>query len=695
MTNRRDAEQRLRELRAELDRHNHRYYVLDDPEVPDSEYDRLMLELKALESERPGLITPDSPSQRVGGAPAAEFGEVRHAVPMLSLDNAFSEEDLQDFDRRVREKLDATDIEYVAEPKLDGLAISLVYEKGVLVRGATRGDGSTGEDVTLNVRTVRAIPLKLMGKDWPAHLEVRGEVFMPKRGFEALNKSLAAKGEKTYVNPRNTAAGSLRQLDPRITAERPLDFYAYGLGGVKPALSARRHSEVLTKLRGWGQRVNPDIKMVRGAEGCLGYYREMGEKRDALPYEIDGVVYKVDRLDYQQELGFVARAPRWAVAHKFPAQEEMTLLKAVEFQVGRTGALTPVARLEPVFVGGVTVSNATLHNMDEVERKDIRIGDTVIVRRAGDVIPEVAAVVLARRPKNTKRVKLPKTCPVCGSEVVRPEGEAVARCSGGLFCDAQRKELIRHFASRRAMDVEGLGDKLVEQLVDEKLVSTPADLFRLTMKQLMDLERMGEKSAQNLVDALAKARKTTLPRFLYALGIPDVGETTAADLAKHFGSLEKLEEAAQGYEKQRLKHAESPARDAEKLLKELDLRKVEGIGPVVAEQVGAFFHQAGNRKVIGELRKAGVEWPAMPKRAAVGSQPLAGKTFVLTGTLGTMTRDAAKERIQALGGKVSGSVSAKTHYVVAGSEPGSKLREAERLEVPVLDEDAFLRLIES
>ena len=695
MTNRRDAEQRLRELRAELDRHNYRYYVLDDPEVPDSEYDRLMRELKALESAHPGLITPDSPSQRVGGAPAAEFGEVRHAVPMLSLDNAFSDEDLQDFDRRVREKLDVTDVEYVAEPKLDGLAISLVYEKGLLARGATRGDGTTGEDVTLNVRTVRAIPLKLMGKDWPALLEVRGEVFMPKKGFERLNKTLAAKGEKTYVNPRNTAAGSLRQLDPRITAERPLDFYAYGLGEVKPALAVRRHSEVLVKLKSWGQRVNPDIKTVKGAQGCLGYYREMGEKRDALPYEIDGVVYKVDRLDYQQELGFVARAPRWATAHKFPAQEMMTLLKAVEFQVGRTGALTPVARLEPVFVGGVSVSNATLHNMDEVERKDVRIGDTVIVRRAGDVIPEVAGVILAKRPKDAKKVKLPKSCPVCGSEVVRPEGEAVARCSGGLFCDAQRKELIRHFATRRAMDVEGLGDKLVEQLVDEKLVSTPADLFRLTLKQLTDLERMGEKSAQNLVDALAKARKTTLPRFLYALGVPDVGETTAADLAKHFGSLEKLEAAAQEYEKQRLKHTELPARDAEKLLKELDLRQVEGIGPVVAEQVGAFFHQAGNRKVIGELRKAGVEWPAMPKRTAAGSQPLAGKTFVLTGTLASMTRDAAKERIQDLGGMVSGSVSAKTHYVVAGSEPGSKLKEAERLKVPVLDEDAFLRLIGS
>src|SRR5579859_5039907 len=534
MTARRDVEHRLRELRKQLDYHNYRYYILDDPEVPDSEYDRLMRELKALEAEHPELVTPDSPSQRVGGAPVAEFGEVKHAVPMLSLDNAFSDEDVQDFDRRAREKLEVQEIEYTAEPKLDGLAISLVYEKGVLARGATRGDGVTGEDVTANVRTVRAIPLKLMGEGWPALLEVRGEVYMPKKGFEALNRALAKRGEKTYVNPRNTAAGSLRQLDPRITAERPLEFFAYGLGEVRPETLPKRHSEILARLREWGLRVSHDISKVKGAEGCLKYHRRMGEKRDSLPYEIDGVVYKVDRLDWQQELGFVAKAPRWAVAHKFPAQEEMTLLKAVDFQVGRTGALTPTARLEPVFVGGTTVSNATLHNMDEIERKDIRIGDTVIVRRAGDVIPEVAGVVLAKRPKDAKRVKLPKKCPVCGSEVVRPEGEAIARCSGGLFCAAQRKERIRHFASRRAMDIEGLGDKLVEQLVDSKLVDAPDGIFRLTAKQLADLERMGEKSAQNLMDAIDKARHTALPRFLYALGIPEVGETTAADLANHF-----------------------------------------------------------------------------------------------------------------------------------------------------------------
>ncbi len=672
MTSRRDAEKRLQALRRELQRHSHLYYVLDAPEVTDSEYDRLTRELNALEAAYPDLVTPDSPSQRVGAAPASEFGEVRHAVPMLSLDNAFSQEDLESFDRRVREKLEVEAVEYTAEPKLDGLAISLRYEKGVLTRGATRGDGATGEDVTQNVRTVRSIPLQLMGSGWPAVLEVRGEVYMPKQGFEALNRDLAKRGEKTYVNPRNTAAGSLRQLDPRITAQRPLEFYAYGLGEVKPDKLPRRHSEILEQLREWGQRVNRETRKVQGAAGCLGYYADMGKKRERLPYEIDGVVYKVDRLDWQEELGFVARAPRWAIAHKFPAQEEMTVLKAVDFQVGRTGALTPTARLEPVFVGGVTVSNATLHNMDEVERKDIRIGDTVIVRRAGDVIPEVAGVVLARRPKGAKKVKLPKTCPECGSEVVRPEGEAVARCSGGLVCPAQRKELIRHFASRRAMDVEGLGDKIVDQLVSTGAVETPADLYKLDARQLADMERMGEKSAQNLVQALDKSKTTTLPRFLLALGIPEVGEATALTLAKHFGALEPLMEA-----------------DEEALL------EVPDVGPVVAAEIAAFFRQKHNRGVIAALRKAGVHWPAMPKRAAAASQALAGKTFVLTGTLAGMTRDEAKERIQAQGGKVAGSVSKKTDYVVVGSEAGSKLKEAERLGIALLDEAGLLKLLKS
>ncbi|HSC46874.1 MAG TPA: NAD-dependent DNA ligase LigA [Gammaproteobacteria bacterium] len=670
MTSRRDAEKRLGELRRQLQHHNYRYYVLDEPEVPDSEYDRLMRELTVLEKEHPGLVAPDSPSQRVGAAPLKAFGEVRHSVPMLSLDNAFSEEDLLSFDRRVREKLEVEQVEYTTEPKLDGLAISLTYEAGRLTRGATRGDGSTGEDVTQNVRTVKSIPLQLLGQGWPALLEVRGEVYMPKRGFEELNRELAKRGEKTYVNPRNTAAGSLRQLDPRITAARPLEFYAYGLGVVKPDTLPKRHSEILEKLRGWGIRVNRETRQVKGAAGCLEYYAHLGKKRETLPYEIDGVVYKVDRIDWQEELGFVSRAPRWAVAHKFPAQEEMTILKAVDFQVGRTGALTPTARLEPVFVGGVTVSNATLHNMDEVARKDIRVGDTVIVRRAGDVIPEVVGVVLARRLKNAKRVLLPKECPVCGSEVVRPEGEAVARCSGGLVCSAQRKELIRHFASRRALDIEGLGEKLVDQLVEKDLIKTPADVFALTIPELADLERMGEKSAQNLAAGIAGARKTTLPRFLYALGIPEVGEATAQTLAQHFGALEPLMEA-----------------DAEAL------QEVPDVGPVVAEEIAAFFRQKHNRAVIAALRKAGVSWPALPKRPASGAQTLAGKTFVLTGTLAAMTRDQAKERITTLGGKVAGSVSKKTSYVVAGSEPGSKLQEAERLGVEVLDEEAFLRLI--
>ena len=670
MTSRRDAEKRLHALRQELQRHNYLYYVLDRPEVSDSEYDRLLRELQALEAEHPDLVTPDSPSQRVGAAPAAEFGEVHHRVPMLSLDNAFSEEDLQGFDRRVREKLDQEEVEYTAEPKLDGLAISLRYEDGMLISGATRGDGATGEDVTQNVRTVRSIPLQLMGKGWPAVLEVRGEVYMPKKGFDALNRELAKRGEKAYVNPRNTAAGSLRQLDPRITAQRPLEFYAYGLGEVKPDRLPKRHSEILEQLREWGVRVNRETRTVKGAAGCMAYYTGMGKKRDRLPYEIDGVVYKVDRLDWQQELGFVSRAPRWALAHKFPAQEEMTILKAVDFQVGRTGALTPTARLEPVFVGGVTVSNATLHNMDEVERKDIRIGDTVIVRRAGDVIPEVAEVVLARRPKGARKVHLPKTCPVCGSEVVRPEGEAVARCSGGLYCPAQRKELIRHFASRRAMDVEGLGDKIVDQLVETGAVHTPADLYKLTVAGLADMERMGEKSAQNLVDALEKSKTTTLPRFLLALGIPEVGEATALTLAQHFGALEALMEAD-----------------------EEALQEAPDVGPVVAAEIAAFFRQKHNCSVIAALRKAGVHWPAMPKRTADANQSLAGKVFVLTGTLAGMTRDEAKERIQSQGGKVSGSVSKKTDYVVVGSEAGSKLKEAERLGIALLDEAALLRLL--
>ncbi|MGH8397772.1 MAG: NAD-dependent DNA ligase LigA [Gammaproteobacteria bacterium] len=670
MTNRRDAERHIRVLRVELNQHNYRYYVLDAPEIPDSEYDRLMRELQVLEREFPQLITPDSPTQRVGAAPLKAFGEVRHAVPMLSLDNAFEDQELEAFDARVRQRLaDAAEIEYTAEPKLDGLALSLVYENGVLARGATRGDGSTGEDVTPNVRTIASIPLRLRQKGYPAVLEVRGEVYMPKEGFQALNRRQVERGDKTFANPRNAAAGSLRQLDSRITAERPLEFFAYAWGQVTHGTLPKRHSAVLAQFRDWGLRTNPENRLVQGAAGCLEYYRQMSAKRPQLPYQIDGVVYKVDRLDLQQRLGFVARAPRWAIAHKFRAEEAMTLLKAVEFQVGRTGALTPVARLEPVFVGGATVSNATLHNMDEVERKDVRVGDTVIVRRAGDVIPEVAGVVLSKRPKNTRRVKLPAKCPVCGSDVVRAEGEAVARCTGALFCPAQRKELIRHFASRRALDIEGLGEKLVDQLVDAGLVRTPADIFRLGVAQLAELERMGEKSAANLVQGIERARHTTLARFLYALGIREIGETTAEALARHFGSLDALLAAD-----------------------EADLLQVPDVGPVVATAVVEFFHEVHNREVITALRKAGVHW--VESKPAENTSPglLSGKSFVLTGALATMTRDEAKARIQALGGKVSGSVSKKTDYLVVGAEPGSKLAEAKKLGTTVLDEPALQRL---
>jgi len=672
MTSHGDAECRIRALRDQINRHNYLYYVLDAPEIPDSEYDRLLRELQTLERQFPELVTRDSPTQRVGATPLAEFGQVRHEVPMLSLDNAFDEQEVRDFERRAHERLGtSTHLAYTAEPKLDGLAISLVYEHGVLARGATRGDGTVGEDVTQNVRTIPSVPLRLMGQGFPTLLEARGEIFMPRKGFEKLNARVARKNEKIFANPRNAAAGSLRQLDARITASRPLEFFAYAWGQIEGGKLPERHSEVLARFRDWGLRTNPENRVVHGVDGCLQFYRQMAVKRDRLPYQIDGVVYKVDRLDLQRQLGFVARAPRWAIAHKFPAEEAMTVLRAVEFQVGRTGALTPVARLEPVFVGGATVSNATLHNMDEVERKDVRVGDTVIVRRAGDVIPEVVSVVLTQRPKNTRRVRLPRTCPVCGSEVLRLEGEAVARCSGGSYCAAQRKELIRHFASRRALDIEGLGEKLVEQLVDAGLVHTPADIFGLTVPQLADLERMGEKSAENLVQAIEHARHTTLARFLYALGTREVGETTAQALARHFGTLEALMKA-----------------DATALV------QVPDVGPVVAAAVVAFFHEPHNRQVIGALRKAGVQWPEHAGAQHTGSGPLSGKTFVLTGTLAGMTREDAKAGIQALGGKVSGSVSGKTDYLVVGAGPGSKLAEARKLGIGLMDEAVFRRLLE-
>jgi len=664
------VERRARELRAQIDHHNYRYHVLDDPEVSDQQYDRLLQELKALEAEHPELVTPDSPTQRVGASAVSELEEVVHSTPMLSLDNAFTEEDVLNFDRRVRERLeDVQEIEYSAEPKLDGLAVSFRYEGGRLTQAATRGDGFRGEDVTHSVRTIKSVPIQLRGEA-PALLEVRGEVFMQIAGFKAMNERALAAGEKVFVNPRNAAAGSIRQLDPRLAASRPLDAFFYAVGETSGWKLPARHSETLMQLREWGLKVSPLTKVVKGAEGCLEYYRDIGSRRAQLPYEIDGVVYKVDRLRQQRELGFVSRAPRWAIAHKFPAHEENTVVRDVEFQVGRTGALTPVARLAPVFVGGVTVSNATLHNMDEVRRKDVRIGDTVVIRRAGDVIPEIVKVIIEKRPTDARTVELPAKCPVCDSDIERVEGEAVARCTGGLYCAAQRKEALRHFASRRAVDIDGLGTKLIDQLVDRDLVKTPADLYRLTLEQWSELERMGEKSAANLVDALKRSKTTTFARFLYALGIRDVGEATAGALATHFGTYEALRDA-----------------NAEQI------EEVQDVGPVVAAHVHNFFQQAHNLEAIDALRAEGVSWPVAARKAAAGVGALGGKTFVITGTLDSMSRDEAAERIAALGGKVSGSVSKKTSYVVAGAEPGSKLRKAQELGVEVLDEAGFLALL--
>ncbi len=664
------AESRALELRQLIEHHNYRYYVLDEPEIADSEYDRLLRELQQLEAGHPELASPESPTQRVGAAPVGELATVVHRSPMLSLDNAFSDEDIVDFDRRVRERLDIdTDVEYSAEPKLDGLAVSFRFERGRLVQAATRGDGMRGEDVTHNARTVKAVPLQLRGKA-PAVLEVRGEIFMTVEGFKAMNARALERGEKLFVNPRNAASGSLRQLDSRITATKPLDVFFYALAEVEGAPMPRRHSEALEQLREWGLKVSPLVKVVNGAQGCLDYYRDMGERRPKLPYEIDGVVYKVDRFDLQRNLGFVARAPRWAIAHKFPAQEATTTLKEVEFQVGRTGALTPVARLEPVFVGGVTVSNATLHNMDEVERKDIRIGDTVVIRRAGDVIPEIVKVLDSAKRGSTK-IKLPAKCPVCGSPVERSEDQAVARCTAGFSCPAQRKEALRHFASRRAMDIEGFGSKLIDQLVDGGRLRSAADIYELTTEELAGLERLGEKSATKLVKAIDRSKRTTLPRFLYALGIRDVGESTSAALADYFGGLEALADA-----------------DADAI------QQTPDVGPVVARHVNEFFRKPENRNVIERLQHLGVHWPPVERTPNGAGGPLSNQTFVITGTLSAMTRDEARDRIVALGGKTSDSVSKKTSYVVVGDSPGSKLKKAEALGVPVLDEAAFLELLQ-
>lgn len=661
------------QLKDELNKHNHSYYVLDQPTIPDSEYDRSMRRLQGIEQQHPELVSDDSPSQRVGGVALASFSQVSHAVPMLSLDNAFNKQELEAFDRRISDRLNYKDdqqIDYVCEPKLDGVAVSLLYKEGLLVRGATRGDGKVGEDISANVRTIKSIPLKLSGVGIPELLEVRGEIYLPRGGFDKINALAIAKGDKPFVNPRNAAAGSLRQLDSKITASRPLEMCAYSVGQFQGGETPDSHLNMLKALGGWGFKINGYVEAVQGIASCEAYYERMQERRDQLPYDIDGIVYKVNDLALQQRLGFVAKAPRWAIARKFPAQEEMTQLLDVEFQVGRTGALTPVARLAPVFVGGVTVSNATLHNGDEIARLGLCIGDTVIIRRAGDVIPKVAAVVLDRRPADAKPIVFPANCPVCQSPVRRVEGEAVARCSGGLFCGAQSKEAIKHFASRKAMDIDGLGDKLVELLVDQGLIYSPADLYELTADKIAGLERMGEKSAQNLIDSIAASRHTTLGKFLFALGIREVGEATGETLSRHFGSLERIIAADQ---------------DA--------LLEVDDIGPVVAYYIRDFFRNPDNLSIINALRESGVSWDDIDI-SAQDSQPLKGQTWVLTGGMEIMSRAEAKDRLQKLGAKVAGSVSAKTTQVVAGPGAGSKLSKAQSLDIPVFDEKQFLAFLE-
>ncbi|MCG8316196.1 MAG: NAD-dependent DNA ligase LigA [Pseudomonadales bacterium] len=658
---------KVEKLREEIQAHNYRYYVLDDPMVPDAEYDRLFRELKEIELQHPELVTADSPTQRVGAQPLSAFTQVTHRIPMLSLDNVFNNDELIAFDKRVRERLDTTEeITYVCEPKLDGLAVSIIYDNGRLIQAATRGDGQTGEDITRNIRTIQSIPLKLIGADFPPLLEVRGEVFMPLAGFQQMNERAAELGDKVFANPRNAAAGSLRQLDSAITATRPLDMYCYSVGYVEGGSLPDFHFDILQALKAWGFKINPEIRLASGAQQCSDYHDAILAKRSNLPYEIDGIVYKVNNIAMQRELGFVSRAPRWATAHKFPAQEEITTLQDVEFQVGRTGAITPVARLKPVVVGGVTVSNATLHNMDEVTRMGLHFGDEVVIYRAGDVIPKVVRAIAEKRPKNARRIEMPSHCPICNSEIVKPEGEAVARCSGGLFCQAQVKEAIKHFASRRAMDVDGLGDKLVEQFVDQGLIKHVSDLYHLKAEEIAALERMGDKSANNLVAALEQSKSTTLQRFIYALGIREVGEATALNLATHFGSLEKIQEASE-----------------ERLL------EVNDVGPIVANHIFTFFQQAHNLEVIQDLKATGVHWQEIVIDAEA-AKPLDGQTYVLTGTLSQLTRDQAKQHLQQLGAKVSGSVSKKTQCVVAGESAGSKLTKAESLGIDIMDEVAFI-----
>jgi len=671
MTISEDIKSHVAELRGIINDLNYHYYSQDDPAASDAEYDRLFNELKQLEATYPELQTADSPTQRVGAVPLAKFSQVTHAMPMLSLDNVFDETELTAFNQRVKDRLNSSQpVEYAAEPKLDGLAISIRYENGLLVQAATRGDGSVGEDVTENVRTIRNVPLKLQGDNVPAVVEIRGEIYMPKAGFEKLNQQQLADGKKIFVNPRNAAAGSLRQLDSAITASRPLALFCYALGDIDGMARPDSHQQAMDLIAGWGGAVCPEFKVLTDVSACLDYLHQLAEKREALSYEIDGVVFKVNSSELQNRLGFVSRAPRWAIAYKFPAQEEMTIVEAIEIQVGRTGALTPVARLKPVFVGGVTVSNATLHNEDEIRRKDVRIGDTVIVRRAGDVIPEIVGVVTAKRPENAVEFVMPKQCPVCDSAVERAEGEAVARCSGGLYCAAQRKEALKHFASRKAMDIDGLGDKLVEQLVDAQLIKDPADLFQLTAEQLAGLERMGDKSAENLVNALQAAKHTRFARFLYALGIREVGEATARALALHFVDLNKLKAAT-----------------------EEQLLEIEDVGPIVAQHIVTFFQQLHNLEVIDRLLAQGIDWPE--EKPAFADSLLNGKTIVLTGSLDILSRSEAKEKLLALGAKVAGSVSAKTDFVVAGRDAGSKLNKAESLGIPVVDEAQLQQWIQS
>ncbi|GAC17564.1 NAD-dependent DNA ligase LigA [Paraglaciecola arctica] len=658
-------------IKTTIAEYNYQYYVLDNPSVPDAEYDRQMQALQAIEQQYPELLSDDSPSQKVGDMPLPEFEQVEHEVPMLSLDNAFDRESFLAFEKRMQDRIkNDSEISYSCEPKLDGLAVSLLYEKGKLVRGATRGDGRTGENITANVRTIKNIPLLLRGDDYPERLEVRGEVIMTRDGFIKLNKTQLEQDKKAFANPRNAAAGSLRQLDSRITAKRPLLFFSYSLGLVENEQYplADSHSGRLKQLSEWGLPLSKELDVANGAEACLDYYQHIGEIRDSLNYDIDGVVFKADNIELQQQLGFVARAPRWAIAHKFPAQEEMTIVQDVEFQVGRTGAITPVARLEPVFVGGVTVSNATLHNQDEIQRLGLKIGDTVIIRRAGDVIPQVVSVIVDKRPADARDIVFPETCPMCDSAIEKLEDEAVARCTGGLYCGAQLKESMKHFASRKAFDIDGLGDKIIEQLVDQKLVKTPADFFKLEFIQISNLERMGEKSAANLIESLDKCKRTTLAKFMYSLGIREVGEATAANLAAHYCELDAIIQA-----------------DLE------SLQEVSDVGAIVAQHLVNFFAEEHNIQVIDELLAAGITWPKIEK-IEVDSLPLAGQTFVLTGTLEQMDRNTAKATLQALGAKVAGSVSAKTSCVVAGEKAGSKLAKAEELGVKVINEQEMLDL---